>query len=106
MKKQAKSATSSTDEAAQFNDGARHGYLLYRQVHQSRSLHPRELYDFLMNILLDTTHPGIWNAGYIAGWFTALHQDGSAVSLEALAQDASVFLGQLQVEQQGRVPWA
>ena len=83
-------------DQVQFADGARRGYLLYLQYYQGKKQSPRELYDFLMNILIDTTHASVWNAGYIAGWFTALHQDGNPVSLSALADDASVLLQQLQ----------
>jgi hypothetical protein len=86
-----------TNEYMQFTDGARRGYLLYRQLHQGKPLSPRELYDFLMNILIDITHPSLWNAGYIAGWFTAFHQDGNTVSLSTLAQQAAALLEQLQV---------
>jgi hypothetical protein len=49
-----------------------------------------------MTTLLDATHPSVWNAGYIAGWFTALHQDESMLSQVVLAQNVSVLLQQLQ----------
>lgn len=62
------------DERAQFNDGARQGHILYCQAHQGKILCPRDVYDLLMTVLLDTTHPSMWNAGYIAGWFVALCQ--------------------------------
>ena len=61
-------------ERAQFSDGARQGHILYCQAHQGKMLRPREVYDLLMTVLLDTTHPSMWNAGYIAGWFIALCQ--------------------------------
>ncbi len=89
-------ATSISHGQVQFADGARRGYLLYLQNYQGKKQSPRALYDFLMNILIDTTHASVWNAGYIAGWFSALHQDGNPVSLSALADDASLLLQQLQ----------
>ena len=85
-------ATSTSHDQVQFADGARRGYLLYLQNYQGKKQSPRELYDFLMNILIDTTHASVWNAGYIAGWFSALHQEGNPVSLSALADDASLLL--------------
>ena len=87
------------EEQAPFNDGALQGQILYRQCFQGKMLRPRALYDFLMTTLLDVTHPSVWNAGYIAGWFTALHQDRSRLSLVALAQDVSLLLQQLQAHQ-------
>jgi len=88
--------TITPNDQVQFVAGARQGYLFYLQREEGKKHSPRALYDFLMNILIDTTHPSVWNAGYIAGWFTALHQDGNAVSLSALAQDASLLLQQLR----------
>ena len=84
------------EEQARFNDGALKGQILYRQFYQGKVVRPRELYDFLMTTLLDATHPSVWNAGYIAGWFTALHQDESMLSKVVLAQHVSVLLQQLQ----------
>ena len=89
-------ATITSHDQVQFADGARRGYLLYLQNYQGKKQSPRALYDFLMNILIDTTHASVWNAGYIAGWFSALHLDGNPVSLSALADDASLLLQQLQ----------
>ncbi len=88
--------TFTSQDQVQFADGAKRGYLFYLQYYQDKKQSPRELYDFLMKILIDTTHPSAWNAGYIAGWFTALHQDGNNISLSALAHDASMLLQQLQ----------
>jgi hypothetical protein len=90
-------ATNTSHDQVQFAAGAKQGYLLYLQNYQGKQQSPRALYDFLMNILIDTTHASVWNAGYIAGWFTALSQNGNPVSLSALAQDASLLLQQLQV---------
>ena len=95
-----KQATITSQDQVQFAAGATQGYLFYLQCYQGKILRPRELYDFLMNILIDTTHPGIWNAGYLAGWFTALSQNGNPVSLSALAQDASQLLQQVQAHAQ------
>jgi hypothetical protein len=85
-----------SNDQVQFVAGARQGYLFYLQGEEGKKHSPRALYDFLMNILIDTTHASVWNAGYIAGWFTALSQDGNTVSLSALAQDASVLLQRVQ----------
>ena len=89
-------ATSTSHDQGQFAAGAKQGYLFYLQGEEGKKHSPRALYDFLMNILIDTTHASVWNAGYIAGWFTALSQDGNPVSLSALAQDASLLLQQVQ----------
>src|SRR5260370_35906393 len=78
-------ATSTSHDQVQFADGARRGYLFYLQGEEGKKQSPRELYDFLMNILIDTTHARVRNAGYIAAWFTALSQNGNPFSLPALA---------------------
>jgi hypothetical protein len=88
--------TSDLEDQARFNDGALKGHILYRQCYQGKVVCPRVLYDFLMTALLDATHPSVWNAGYIAGWFTALHQDESMLSKVALAQHVSILFQQLQ----------
>ncbi len=49
--------TVTSHDQVQFADGARRGYLVYFQCYQGKTLRPRALYDFLMNILIDTTHP-------------------------------------------------
>ena len=87
--------TITPNDQVQFVAGARQGYLFYLQGEEGKKHSPRALYDFLMNILIDTTHASAWNAGYIAGWFTALSQDDNPVSLSALAQDASLLLQQV-----------
>ncbi len=89
-------STITPNDQVQFADGAKRGYLFYHQCCQGKKQSPRALYDFLMTILIDTTHASVWNAGYIAGWFSALHQDGNTVSLSALAHDASLLLQQLR----------
>ena len=89
-------STITSHDQVQFADGAKRGYLFYLQREDDKKQSPRALYDFLMNILIDTTHASVWNAGYIAGWFSAMHQDGNTVSLSALADDASLLLQQVR----------
>lgn len=69
--------TTFVQEDKVFVDGAKHGHILYRQLHQARALHltPQQMYHLVMNTLIDTSHESLWNTGYLAGWFVALSQD-------------------------------
>jgi hypothetical protein len=84
------------DEQATFLDGAKHGHIMYRQVHQGTQLTPRAIYDLLMKLLLDTTHPSVWNAGYITGWFLAKYQAGDTTVLN------ETLVGAGQMEYKGQ----
>src|SRR5258706_5495326 len=50
-------ATITSHDQVQFTAGARRGYLFYLQGEEGKKQSPRALYDFLMNVLIDTTHP-------------------------------------------------
>ena len=79
------------DELAVFLEGAKHGHILYRQAHQGKPLAPQTMYDLLMRMLLDTTHPSVWNAGYITGWYLAKYQAGdTTVMNETLVNEGAV----------------
>jgi hypothetical protein len=69
------------DEQAAFMEGAKHGQIAYRQLHQGKALTPRGIYDLLMTMLLDTTHHSVWNAGYITGWYAAKYHTQTTLCL-------------------------
>ncbi len=85
-----------SNNQVQFANSARRRILFYLQFYQSKKQSLRELYNFLMNVLVETAHTSEWNAGSIAGWFTPLLQDGNAVSLLAFVHNASLLLQHVQ----------
>ena len=62
------------EDAAIYRQGITQGVLAYLQVHQGKAISGRQIYEFLMKMLLNTTHPSLWNAGYLMGWTKAYHQ--------------------------------
>ncbi len=61
-------------EDAIYRQGIKQGVLTYLQIHQGKAVSGRQVYDFLMTMLLNATHPSVWNAGFLMGWTKAYHQ--------------------------------
>ena len=69
------------EDAAIYRQGITQGVLAFLQVHQGKVLSGRQVYDFLMTMLLNNTHPSLWNAGYLMGWTKAYHHNSSSITL-------------------------
>jgi hypothetical protein len=71
-------------EQALFCAGAERGYTTYMTVRQQQQLiTPQYLYEMMMHITLDTQHLPVWNAGFLAGWCTAMCQEGDTTRMKA-----------------------
>src|SRR5260370_7913750 len=81
--------TITPNDQVQFADGAKRGYLFYHKCCQGKKQSPRALYDFLINILINTTHTTASNAAYIAGRFSPLHQNDNPHTLSPLPHHPS-----------------
>ena len=61
-------------DATEYQEGIKHGIQIFQRVYQHLALSEKEVHDALMAMLLDSTYPSLWNAGYVIGWTKAYHE--------------------------------
>jgi hypothetical protein len=84
-----------TTEQSLFRAGAERGQTSYLTIRQlQRPITPSYLYEVMMRVTLDIYHLPAWNAGFLAGWFTAMCQVGDTDRLRA---DTIVSAGKVQI---------
>lgn len=57
-----------------FVNGYQIGYLRYHVDYKGRDLTDRDIYSYIMRTCLDVQHSDRSNAGRIAGWVAAMHE--------------------------------
>ena len=65
---------------AKFRDGVCRGYLTYFDEYQSKPITDTDVYNFLIQNIMDVHGTDQFNAGYCTGWIEAFIEDRSILS--------------------------
>jgi hypothetical protein len=58
----------------EFYNGSLAGYLFFRVKYPGNPLTETDIWNLLMQTLLDVQHLDSWKAGYVTGWYAALFE--------------------------------
>jgi len=67
--------SSTLEKISLYRQGSIAGIGAFIQTHRGGVLTSANIYNILMTALLDSTHPSLWNAGFVMGWTQAYHEN-------------------------------